>query len=214
MHLSKYAWYNFHRSQTGFDDIYVTARNSRKSQLHMYTYKGCEIKRAFGRFACHVIQAVHNSRNNQLYTFLAHVFAVFKYWGPSRRVSGFHVDLDFRLDFSMDFSWKSTILFIQKILLMNNETHYSQPKQMPTEYNVTHAAARTACIYIHSWRSITSLKNDLCIVNGKSVVYKGYSLCAHGDWISRFQIGFPDFNWIFADSVRDFWTPSCDACVI
>ena len=63
--------------------------------------------------------------------------------------------------------------------------------------------ALRAYICIHDIQ-LRHLKNDLCIVNGKSVVYKGYSLCAHGDWISRFQIGFPDFNWIFADSVRDF----------
>lgn len=209
MHLSKYAWYNFHRSQTGFDDIYVTARNSRKSQLHMYTYKGCEIKRAFGRFACHVI--LYTILGTTSYTLS--LLAVFKYWGPSRRVSGFHVDLDFRLDFSMDFFWKSTIFYSEDAAYEQWNTLFSAQTDA---HRIQCYACRSAyCVHIYTFRrSITSLKNDLCIVNGKSVVYKGYSLCAHGDWISRFQIGFPDFNWIFADSVRDFWTPSCDACVI
>ena len=158
--------------------------------------------------------SVHNSRNNQLYTFLAHVFAVFKYWGPSRRVSGFHVDLDFRLDFSMDFCWKSTIFLFWRYCLWTMKHIILSPNRCPqnTMLRMPQHALR-AYIYIHDVQ-LRHLKNDLCIVNGKSVVYKGYSLCVHGDWISRFQIGFPDFNWIFADSVRDFWTPSCDACVI
>ena len=148
MHLSKYAWYNFHRSQTGFDDIYVTARNSRKSQLHMYTYKGCEIKRAFGRFPCHVI--LYTILGTTSYTLSLLTSLQFSSIGVRHVAS-----LDFTWIWISDWisvwiSFENLLFFILKMLLMNNETHYSQPKQMPTEYNVTHAAARTACIYMHS----------------------------------------------------------------
>ena len=195
MHLSKYAWYNFHRSQTGFDDIYVTARNSRKSQLHMYTYKGCEIKRAFGRFACHVI----------LYTILGTTSYTLSLL-TSLQFSSIAVRHVASLDFTWIWisDWISVWISLENLLFFYSEdtayeqwTHYSQPKQMPTEYNVTHAAARTACIYMHSWHSITSPQKwplysqrkigrvqRLFVVRSRRLDFQ------ISNWISGFQLDF------------------------
>ena len=157
MHLSKYAWYNFHRSQTGFDDIYVTARNSRKSQLHMYTYKGCEIKRAFGRFACHVI----------LYTIL----------GTTSYTLSLLTSLQFssiavRHVASLDFTWiwisdwisvwislENLLFFLfRRYCLWTMKHIILSPNRCPqnTMLRMPQRALRAYKYYMHSWSSITS----------------------------------------------------------